>query len=91
VTCEPGRDPSYWILKELDKNDKFKVYSTANKLVDSSCFKNIEFLTLGYKGDIQIQKPLYNYAIYKAYRKVAKDVKKIHHWEKFQVGKGYII
>jgi len=89
VTCEPGRDPAYWILKELDKNDKFKVYSTANKVVDSSCFKNIEFLTLGYKGDIQIQKPGYNYRIYKAYKKVKDEVKIIHHCEKFQVGKGY--
>jgi len=89
VSCEPGRDPAYWILKELDKNDKFKVYSTANKVVDSSCFKNIEFLTLNYKGDIQIQKPGYNYRIYKAYKKVKDEVKIIHHCEKFQVGKGY--
>ena len=89
VSCKPGRDPAYWILKELDKNDKFKVYSTANKVVDSSCFKNIEFLTLGYKGDIQIQKPGYNYRIYKAYKKVKDEVKIIHHCEKFQVGKGY--
>jgi len=36
VTCEPGRDPSYWILKELAKNEKFKVYSTANEVIDSS-------------------------------------------------------
>jgi len=89
VSCKPGRDPAYWILKELDKNDKFKVYSTANKVVDSSCFKNIEFLTLNYKGDIQIQKPGYNYRIYKAYKKVKDEVKIIHHCEKFQVGKGY--
>ena len=39
VTCKPGRDPSYWMLKELDKNGKFKVYSTANKVIDSSCFE----------------------------------------------------
>ena len=89
VSCKPGRDPAYWILKELDKNDKFKVYSTANKVVDSSCFKNIEFLTLGYKGDIQIQKPGYNYRIYKAYKKVKDEVKIIHHCEKFQPQKGY--
>ena len=89
VTCEPGRDPAYWILKELDKNDKFKVYSTANKVVDSSCFKNIEFLTLNYKGKIDIQRPMYNYRIYKAYKKVKDEVKIIHHCEKFQVGKGY--
>ena len=89
VTCEPGRDPAYWILKELDKSDKFKVYSTANKVIDSSCFENIEFLTLNYKGDIQIQRPMYNYRIYKAYKKVKDEVKIIHHCEKFQVGKGY--
>jgi glycosyltransferase involved in cell wall biosynthesis len=89
VTCESGRDPSYWVLKELDKNDKFKVYSTANKVVDRSCFKNIDFLTLNYKGDIQIQKIGYNYRIYKAYKKVRNEVKIIHHCEKFQVGKGY--
>ena len=89
VTCKPGRDPSYCVLKELDKNDKFKVSSTANKLVDSSCFKNIDFLTLNYKGNIQVQKPVYNYRIYKAYKKVKDKVKIIHHCEKFQVGKGY--
>lgn len=89
VTCNPGRDPSYWILKELDKNNKFKVHSTANKVVDSSCFKNIEFLTLNYKGGIQIQRPMYNYRIYRAYKKVKDEVKIIHHCEKFQVGKGY--
>jgi len=89
VTCEPGRDPAYWILKELDRADRFKVYSTANKVINNSCFKNIDFLTLGYKGSIQIQKPGYNYTIYKAYKKVGDDVKIIHHCEKFQVGKGY--
>lgn len=89
VTCEPTRDQSYWILKELDRADRFKVYSTANSVVDSSCFGNINFLTLGYKGSIQIQKPGYNYAIYKAYKKVKDEVKIIHHCEKFQVGKGY--
>ncbi|KAF5432929.1 Glycosyltransferase involved in cell wall bisynthesis [Candidatus Methanophagaceae archaeon] len=89
VTCKPGRDPAYWILKELAKNDKFKVYSTANKVIDSSCFENIKFLTLNYKGDIQIQRPMYNYRIYKAYKKVKAEVKIIHHCEKFQVGKGY--
>jgi len=89
VTCEPGRDPSYWILKKLDKNDKFNVYSTTNKVLDRSCFKNIDFLTLGYKGDIQIQKPRYNYSIYKAYKKVEEEVQMIHHCEKFQVSRGY--
>ena len=89
VTCEPGRDPAYWILKELNEADRFKVYSTANKVINSSCFGNIDFLTLGYKGDIQIQKPGYNYAIYKAYKKVKDNVEIIHHCEKFQVGKGY--
>lgn len=89
VTCKPGRDPAYWLLKELDKSDKFKVYSTANKVINSSCFKNIDFLTLGYKGDIQIQRPMYNYRIYKAYKKVKDEVKIIHHCEKFQVSKGY--
>ena len=89
VTCEPGRDPSYWVLKELDKNQKFGVYSTANKVVDSSCFENIEFLTLNYKGKVDIQRPMYNYRIYKAYKKVKDEVKIIHHCEKFQVGKGY--
>ena len=89
VTCKPGRDPSYWILKELNKNDKFKVYSTANTVLDSSCFENIDFLKLGYKGNIQIQKPMYNYRIYKAYKKVKDEVEIIHHCEKFQVGKGY--
>jgi hypothetical protein len=38
VTCEPGRDPPYWILKGLDRADRFKVYSTANSVVNSSCF-----------------------------------------------------
>ncbi len=91
VTCEPTRDQSYWILKELDRADRFNVYSTANRVMNSSCFENIEFLTLGYKGSIQIQKPGYNYAIYKAYRKVKDDVKIIHHCEMFQVGKGYTL
>jgi hypothetical protein len=36
VTRRPGRDLSYWILKELNKNEKFKVYSTANEVIDSS-------------------------------------------------------
>ena len=90
VTCStPGRDPSYWILKELDKNDKFTVYSTANKIVDSSCFKNIDFLTLNYKGSIQIQRPTYNYAIYKAYKKVKDEIEIIHHCEMFQYQRGY--
>ena len=89
VTCEPGRDPAYWILKELNKSDKFKVYSTANKVIDSSCFENIEFLTLNYKEKIDIQRPVYNYRIYKAYKKVKDEVGVIHHCEKFQVGKGY--
>ena len=89
VTCEPGRDPAYWILKGLDRDNRFNVYSTANRVMDRSCFKNIDFLELGYKGSIQIQKPGYNYAIYKAYKKVKDDVKIIHHCEKFQVGKGY--
>ena len=52
VTCEPTRDQSYWILKELDRSDRFKVYSTANKVINSSCFKNIDFLTLDYTGKI---------------------------------------
>lgn len=90
VTCStPGRDPSYWILKEIDKNDKIKVYSTANKIVDSSCFKNIDFLTLNYKGGVQIQRPLYNYRIYKAYKKVKDEVEIIHHREMFQYQRGY--
>ena len=89
VTCESGRDPSYWILKGLDRDSRFNVYSTANKIIDGSCVRNIDFLTLGYKGNIQIQKPGYNYAIYKAYKKVKDEVKIIHHCEMFQVGKGY--
>ena len=89
VSCKPGRDPSYWILSELDRDNRFEVHSTANKVVDRSCFKNIDFLTLNYKGNIQIQRPLYNYRIYKAYKKVRNEVKIIHHCEKFQVGKGY--
>ncbi|KAF5425151.1 Glycosyltransferase involved in cell wall bisynthesis [Candidatus Methanomarinus sp.] len=89
VTCESGRDPSYWILKGLDGYNQFRVYSTANNVINSSCFKGINFLTLGYKGSIQIQKPGYNYAIYKAYQKVMNKVEIIHHCEKFQVGKGY--
>jgi len=89
VTCEPGRDPSYWILEELGRADRFKVYSTANRVTNSSCFGNIDFLTLGYKGKIDIQRPMYNYGIYKAYKKVKDDVEIIHHCEKFQVGKGY--
>ena len=89
VTCTPGRDPAYWILKELNEADRFKVYSTANRVINSSCFKNIDFLTLGYKGSIQIQKPGYNYAIYKAYKKIKDNAEIIHHCEKFQVGKGY--
>ncbi len=89
ITCELGKDPSYWILKELDKNNESKVYSTANNVINSSCFNNIDFLTLGYKGSIQIQKPGYNYAIYKGYQKVMNNVEIIHHCEKFQVDKGY--
>lgn len=90
VTCStPGRDPSYRILKELDKNDKIKVYSTANKVIDSSCFKNIDFLPLNFKGSVQIQRPMYNYAIYKAYKKVRDEVKIIHHCEMFQYQGGY--
>ena len=89
VTCEPGRDPSYWILKELDKNNKFEVYSTANKVIDSSCFKNIDFLTLTYKGNIQIQRPLYNYRIYKAYKRIKDEIEIIHHCEMFQYQRGY--
>ena len=89
VTCKPGRDPAYWVLKELDRADRFKVYGTANRVINSSCFGNIDFLMLDYKGDIQIQKPGYNYAIYKAYKKVKDSVEIIHHCEKFQVGRGY--
>ena len=47
VTCEPGRDPAYRVLKELDRADRFNVYGTANRVINSSCFKNIDFLTLG--------------------------------------------
>jgi hypothetical protein len=89
VTCEPGRDPAYWVLKGLDGDSRFDVYSTANRVMDRSCFKNIEFLELDYKGKIDIQRPGYNYAIYNAYKKVKDNVKIIHHCEKFQVGKGY--
>ena len=89
VTCESSKNPDFWILNRLDSDDRFKVYSTANKVLDSSCFKSIDFLTLGYKGDIQIQKLGYNYAIYKAYKRVKDDVDIIHHCEKFQVGKAY--
>lgn len=89
VTCKPARYPSYWILNELDKDKRFEVYSTANTVSDSSCFENIEFLELGYKGDIQIQKPGYNYALYKAYKNICDKVEIIHHREMFQVGKGY--
>ena len=52
VTCEPTRDQSYWILKELDRADRFKVYSTANRVMNSSCFRNIDFLTIDYMGKI---------------------------------------
>lgn len=52
VTCEPTRDQSYWILKELDRADRFKVYGTANRVINSNCFKNIDFLTLDYRGKI---------------------------------------
>lgn len=89
VTCAPGRDPSYWVLRELDRGNRFEVHSTANRVSDRSCFRNIDFLELGYKGDIQIQKPGYNYAIYKAYKRVIDKVEIIHHCEKFQIGKGY--
>ena len=89
MDCKQGRDPTIWILKELDENEKFKVYSTANKVVDSSCFENIEFSTLNYKGQIDIQRPVYNYRIYKAYKKVRNEVEIIHHCEMFQVSKGY--
>ena len=89
VTCEPGRDPSYWILRELDRDNRFEVHSTANKVIDNSCFKNIDFLTLDYKGKIDIQRPLYNYRIYKAYKKVEREIEIIHHCEKFQPQKGY--
>ena len=89
VACKPGRDPSYWILKRLNENDKFKVYSTANKIIDSNCFKNIEFLTLAYKGKVDIQRPVYNYRIYKSYKAIKEKVETIHHCEKFQVGRGY--
>ena len=89
VTCKPAPYPAYWILKKLNKNDEFKVYSTANNIINSSCFKNIDFITLNYKGEIQIQYPAYNYRIYNAYKKIKDKVKIIHHSEKFQVGKGY--
>lgn len=89
VMCKPARYPSYWILNELDKDKRFEVYSTANTVSDSSCFENIEFLELDYKGDIQIQKPGYNYAIHKAYKTICEKVEIIHHREMFQVGKGY--
>ena len=52
VTCEIGRDPVYWALKGLDRADRFKVYSTTNRVINSSCFRNINFPTLGYKGKI---------------------------------------
>ena len=74
VTCEPGRDPAYWILKELNEVDRFKVYSTANMVTNSSCFGNIDFLTLGYKGKIDIQRPGYNHSIYNAYNNIINAV-----------------
>ena len=89
MTCKPERYPSYWILNEINKDKRFEVYSTANTVLDSSCFENIDFLELGYKGDIQIQKPGYNYAIYKAYKKICDKVEIIHHREMFQVSKGF--
>lgn len=89
VTCKPGRDPSYWILKALNEDDRFNVYSTANRIIDSSCFGNIKFSELNYGRKVDIQRPFYNYAIYKAYMKVKSQVRIIHHCEKFQVGVGY--
>ena len=40
VTCEPGRDPSYWVLKELNKNNRLKVYGTANRVIKASIAAN---------------------------------------------------
>ena len=52
VTCKQGRDPSYWVLKGLDKDSRFNVYSTANRVTNSSCFRNINFPKRDYKGQI---------------------------------------
>lgn len=44
VTCEPGRDPSYWILKGLDRDNRFEVYSTANRVINTSCFNSAKIV-----------------------------------------------
>ncbi|MBP2029951.1 glycosyltransferase involved in cell wall biosynthesis [Methanohalophilus levihalophilus] len=89
VTCDPGRDPSFWILKALNKDASFDVHSTANTISYRHCFENIDFLPLNFRGSINIQIPKYNYSIYKAYKKVESKVNVIHHCEKFQYEKGY--
>ncbi len=89
VTCKPGRDPAYWILKSLDKNENFDVYSTANNIINNKCFDNISFSSIAYKGTVNIQVPTYNWGLYKSFKKVQDKIDIIHHCEKFQVGKGY--
>lgn len=89
ITCESGRYPSYWLLKELDQNRRFRTYCITKRISNHNCFKNINFMTTGYIGSADIQVPKYNYNIYKMYKRVEDKVNIIHHCEFFQVGKGY--
>lgn len=85
--------PDYRILKNLNDDNRFRVYSIANRIIDKRCFKNINFLTLNHSRtffNIRIpQEPVYNYSIYKTYKKVENEVNIIHHCGSFQYQTGY--
>jgi glycosyltransferase involved in cell wall biosynthesis len=89
ITLEPVREPAYWVLRELDYNDKFSIDATVNIITDRSQFRNIRFHPLNIPGNITIQDPRYNLKIWKVYRKIAPRIDIIHHFDKFQVGIGY--
>ena len=79
------RDESCRILSALDSSHH-KVYATASEVCKNP-FKNTKFMLI--RGRPMIQNPIYNYSIYRAYKKVKNMVEIIHHNEMFQLGAGF--
>ena len=79
------RDESRRILSDLDSSSHH-VYATASK-ISKNPFKNITFIPI--RGYPMIQNPVYNYSIYRAYKKVKNMINIIHHNEMFQLSIGF--
>ena len=79
------RDESCRILPALDTSCH-NVYATASKVYKNP-FKNITFMPT--RGRTMIQNPVYNYSIYREYKRVKDAIDIIHHNEMFQLGTGF--